>query len=73
MLLHFLSFGERPLTIWRFVGELSRAVRPRVVRVWTSFRSSPFPCLYSTTGLDHLQGTRPFCNLFVTIFPVNTK
>ena len=73
LLLHFLPFEERPLTIWRFVGELSRTFRPCVVRVWTSFRSSPFPCLYSITGLDRLQGTRPFCNLFVTIFPENTK
>lgn len=47
LLLHFLSFEERPLTIWRFVGELSRAIRPRVVR---ELSSSPFPCLYSITS-----------------------
>lgn len=74
LLLHFLPFEERPLTIWRFVGELSRTFRPCVLFGFElPFRSSPFPCLYSTTGLDRLQGTRPFCNLFVTIFPENTK
>lgn len=36
LLLHFLPFGERPLAIWRFVGELSRTFRPCVVRVWAS-------------------------------------
>lgn len=33
VLLHFLPFGERPLAIWRFVGELFRTFRPCVVRV----------------------------------------
>lgn len=64
LLLHFLPFEERPLTIWRFVGELSRAIRPRVVREFRLVRSRAYTLSRLVRAVNPSSPLVTFCNHF---------